>query len=286
MDFEEYLWAIGMRAENIGEIKKHFDTKTMIDKFSNDIMFGHLREYIIIGGMPSVVKKFIETKNFGEVHKEQQIIISSYLDDIALYAPAAEKPKARSCYMSIPKQLAKENKKFQYSVVEKNGTARKFDSSVDWIRDAGLVKLCTNVSNPVFPLAGYVNEQYFKLYASDIGLLAAMYGFELKTEIYNNTLKGSVKGGIYENLIADILLKKNLPLNFFKPSESRQEIEFLYTHGGNVIPIEVKAGNTPSYSLDEFLKDFKPPYGLKFITGNIGQADKKITMPLYMAMFL
>jgi len=286
MDFEEFLWANGMKQENINIFKEYFESKEKVDQFMNDTMLSYMREYMIVGGMPAVVKKFIETKNFAEVHKSQTQIIDSYLDDIAMYASAAIKPKARSCYLSLPKQLAKENKKFQYSIVEKNGTARKFDTSIEWLRDAGLVKLCTNVSTPLFPLAGYMNQDYFKAYATDIGILNAMYGFELKAELYNNTLKGPVKGGIYENLIADILIKKGLPLHFYKPSENRQEIEFLYTQKSNIIPIEVKAGNNPSVSLDEFIKEFKPPYGLKLIAGNSGKVDKKITLPLYMAMFL
>jgi len=288
MDFEEFLWAKGLREETISIFREHFISKQKIDEYMNDTMLAYMREYMIVGGMPSVAKIFVESGgDYNAVHTEQEKIIASYLDDVAKYAPAAVKPKARACYLSITKQLAKEtNKKFQYALVEKDGTGRKFDTSIDWLKDAGLIKLCNNVSTPQFPLVAYEQNDYFKVYASDIGILIAMYGFEIKAELYNNTLKGAVKGGIYENLIADILLKKRLPLNYFKLSENRQEIEFLYTHGSNVIPIEVKAGNTSSYSLNEFIAKYEPPYGLKFITGNIGQADKKITMPLYMAMFL
>jgi len=286
MDFEEFLWAYGFNDEKIKRYKDFFENRIKVDNYFNNAMFNYLREYMVVGGMPTAVKIWLETKNFGLLQDEHEKIINSYLDDIAKYAPTAEKPKARNCYLSLPKQLAKENKKFQYSVVEKNGTARKFDGSIEWLRDAGLVKLCNNVDTPLFPLAAYTNFDYFKVYASDIGILNAMFGFEMKSEIFNNTLKGSVKGGIYENLIADILLKKRLPLLFYKPSENRQEIEFLYTKGSSIIPIEVKAGNNATISLDEFINEYNPPFAYKFITGNVGQADKKITMPLYMAMFL
>jgi predicted AAA+ superfamily ATPase len=286
LDFEEFLWAKGFDSEKIGIVKEYFDRREKVPPSSNDIMIQHMREYMIVGGMPAVVKRYIETGDFSRVHKEQTQIIDSYLDDIAKYAPLPERPKARNCYLSLPRQLAKENKKFQYSVVEKNGTARKFDNSIEWLRDAGVIKLCTNVETPVFPLPAYEKRGYFKAYASDIGLLAAMYGFEVKAAIYSNTLKGAAKGGIYENLLADVLVKKYQPLYYYKPGENRQEIEFLYTQGDNIIPIEVKAGNNPSPSLDAFIKEFAPPYGLKLISGNVGQVGDKLTLPLYMAMFL
>jgi len=286
MDFEEYLWAHGFNDEKIKWYKDYFDNRTKVDEFLNEKMFSLLREYIVVGGMPAAVNKFFETNNFGELHKTQIEIIDSYLDDIAKYAPRAEKPKARNCYLSLPKQLAKENKKFQFAVVEKKGTARKFDNSIEWLRDAGLIKLCNNVATPTFPLVAYTQAGYYKVYASDIGILNAMYGFEIKKAIYDNTLKGAMKGGIYENLIADILLKKNLPLYYYKPAENKQEIEFLYTQDSNIIPLEVKSGNSTTRSLNDFIKEFNPPYALKFITGNVGQAGAKITLPLYMAMFL
>jgi len=113
-----------------------------------------------------------------------------------------------------------------------------------------------------------------------------MYGFDMKAEVINNTLRGSAKSGIYENLVADILLKKNMPLNYYKPGENKQEIEFLLSKSGNIIPLEVKAGNSGTKSLNEFIKEFEPPYALKLITGNVGESDMRLTLPLYMAMFL
>jgi hypothetical protein len=267
-------------------MKEFFDRKKRIDEAANETLLKKLREYAVIGGMPAAVNKYLETNNFGLVHEVHKEIISSYLDDIAKYAPETEKPKVRNCYLSIPSQLAKENKKFQYSKVEKGSNARKFENSLEWLRDAGLIKFCRNVSVPIFPLPAYDQDGYFKVYLTDIGILNAMYGFKMKEEVYNNTLKGPAKGGIYENLIADILLKKDMPLNYYKPNEGRQEIEFLLTNGDGVIPLEVKAGNGRTLSLDEFIKKFDPPYALKLISGNVGTEGKKITLPLYMAMFL
>jgi len=286
MDFEEYLWARNFADDQISFVKSFFDGKHKVDEAVNNKMFELLREYLVVGGMPAVVKKFVETSDFAQVHETQAAIITSYLDDIAKYAPTPEKIKARACYESIPRQLAKENKKFQYSIVEKNGSARKYDSSLDWLKDAGLIKFCFNTSTPQFPLKSYEKPEYFKVYLTDIGLLTAMHGFEIKKALYQNTLKGPAKGAIYENLVADFLMKRNKPLYYYKRDESRQEIEFLLTADGDVAPLEVKAGNGATLSLDTVIKEFDPPYAYKLITGNLGVAGKKITLPIYMAMFL
>jgi predicted AAA+ superfamily ATPase len=286
LDFEEYLWALGYDDSHIGSLKEYFDGKKAVPKSINDTFMERLREYAIVGGMPTVVNIFLEGKNFGLVHEEQERIISSYLDDIAKYATTTEKPKARNCYLSIPDQLAKENKKFKYSVVEKGSNAQKYENSLEWLRDAGLIKFCDNVTMPVFPLPAYSRTGYFKVYMTDIGILNAMYGFEMKTRLFWNTLDGPAKGGIYENLVADILLKKGIALKYYKPSEGVQEIEFLLTKEEGIVPLEVKAGNGRTVSLDNFIERFDPPYALKLVTGNVGENGKKLTLPLYMAMFL
>ena len=286
LDFEEFLWGQGYGDSQIENLREHFVKRKQVHQFSNDVFMEKLREYAIVGGMPSVVNKFLKTKNFGEVHKEQERIIASYLNDIARYLPTPEKVKVTSCYLSIPAQLAKENKKFQYSAVEKNARAARYENSLEWLRDAGLIGFCNNVTSPLFPLPAYNSTGIFKIYLTDIGLLNAMYGLKMKSEFYNNTLKGPAKGGIYENLIADILTKKGIPLYYYRPEKGRQEIEFLLANDDGIIPIEVKAGNGRTLSLNNFIKEFKPPYALKFITGNMGTDGKRVTMPLYMAMFL
>ena len=286
LDFEEFLWAMGFGDVPIGYLREYFDEKKQVPKSINDANMGRFREYAIVGGMPSVVNIFTETKNFGLVHKEQERIIAAYMNDIARYLSGPEKVKATSCYISIPTQLARENKKFQYASVEKDARAVRYESSLEWLRDAGLIKFCHRATSPFFPLPAYNNTGFFKIYLTDIGLLNAMYGLKMKSEFYNNTLKGPAKGGIYENLIADILIKKGIPLNYYKPDEGNQEIEFLLANNDGVIPIEVKAGNGKTLSLNKFIEKFKPPYALKFINGNIGTDGKRVTMPLYMAMFL
>ena len=285
LDFEEFLWAKGISADSIGDIKQYYKEKKQIPTSMNDTMMKYLREYCVIGGMPEVVKSFVETQNFAEVHKVQQKILDSYLDDIAKYASAPDRPKARNCYLSIPKQLAKENKKFQFSVVEKRSSARKYENALEWLRDAGLIKFCTNVSLPKFPIKAYTKDDWYRIYCTDIGILTAMYGFEMKKAVIENTFVGHAKGGIYENLVADMLLKNKIDLNYYKPEGNSQEIEFLLTKETDVIPLEVKSSNGATASLNEFIEEFKPQYAIKLISGNVGVADKKVSFPLYMAMF-
>ena len=294
LDFEEFLWAIGFGTEVVAHVKDYFDRpETSGNSFQEKIpepvhvqMMKYLREYIVVGGMPSVINRYLETGNFGEVQKEQDKILTGFLDDIAKYASMAKKPKARNCFLSVPKQLAKEYKKFQFSVVERGASARKYANSLEWLRDANLIRFCFNVSKPSFPLTAYERDDQYKIYLNDIGLLVAMYGFEIKKEIISNTLTGPAKGGIYENLIADMLIKKGRRLNYYKADDNSQEIEFLLTGAGTIIPVEVKSGRGPSVSLDKMLTSPEIKAGYKLTAGNIGQMGKKITLPLYIAMFL
>ena len=285
LDFEEFLWAVGFSEQAIGYVREYFDRLEQIPQAMHIQMMKYLREYAVIGGMPAVVNRYLETSNFGEVQREQDKILSSFLDDISKYASMTEKPKAKNCFLSVPKQLAKEYKKFQFSVVERGATSRKYANSLEWLRDANLIRFCFNVSTPSFPLTAYEREDQYKIYLNDIGLLTAMYGFEIKKEIIQNTFKGSAKGGVYESLIADILIKKGRRLNYYKNDNNTQEIEFLLVANGAVVPVEVKSGNGHSISLNNMLLNPDIKKGYKLISGNIGQMEKKITLPLYMAMF-
>lgn len=286
LDFEEFLWAIGVNDMAISYVKEFFEKKEKVPNDINQKMFNYLREYIVVGGMPDVVNTFVKTKNYSEVHKAQEKIIRSYYEDMIKYAPTIEKPKVRKCYDSIPKQLAKENKKFQFSVVEKKSTARKYGNSLDWLSDANIIQRIYNVSIPLLPLKAYEKDDQYKVYMNDIGLLVSTYGFEIKSAVIENSLTGPAKGGIYENLVCDIMTKRGYKLSYYKTDNASQEIEFLITTQNGVVPIEVKAGNGASISLNSFINEFKPTVAYKLVTGNVGIAQTKITMPLYMAMFI
>ncbi len=286
LDFEEFLWAVGVNEKAIDYIRDHYKKKEKVDDAVNKQFLKYLREYIVVGGMPEVVNSFVEKNNYNDVYSVQNKILNDYLDDIAKYADMSDKPKVRNCFLSIPRQLAKENKKFQFSVVEKGGRARKYENSLDWLRDANLIRYCYNVTTPTFPLVGYEIPEQYKVYLNDIGLLTAMFGFDIKESILTNSLVGNVKGGIYENLIADIFIKKGKKLNYYKKINSEQEIEFLINEGVNIIPVEVKAGNNHTASLNSYIEHQKPIKTYKLINGNIGVLNEKITLPLYMAMFI
>ena len=240
---------------------------------------------MVVGGMPEVVSDYVENHDFTRVSAIQEKILENYRFDIAKHAKGAEKIKVRKCYDAIPKQLAKELTKFQYSTVEKGQTSKKYGGSVQWLKDSNLVNPCYNIHEPYLPLIANAYDEQFKLYINDTGLLCAMYGFEVKKAILENTIKGNAKGGIYENIIAEMLVKKGHKLYYYKPDDSN-ELEFLIEKNASVIPVEVKAGNTATKSLNRFIESYKPFIAYKLIDGNVGVDGVKLTLPHYMVMFI
>ena len=288
LDFEEFLWAKGYSYEQISALQDSFAERRKVDALINDVLHRELREYMVIGGMPAVVQQFIERRNFAEADEIQRQIVSDYLDDVMNYASEVEKPKIRNCFLSIPRQLARENenRKFKYAEVEKGVGARKFINSVEWLRDASMAEMAHNLTAPLFPLSAYEDESAFKLYLSDIGLLSSLYGFETKAAIINQTIRGSVKGALYENLIATGLVRRGYALRYLQDRRIPMEVEFLLEKDGKVVPLEVKASNASTASLNRLLEREDIEFGFKFTSGNVGVAGKKITLPHYMMMFI
>lgn len=206
MDFEEFLWAYGYTDETISYLKSYYDSKERIPSEIHKKFEDLLRECLVVGGMPEVVASFAKFKDFTKVQEIQDKILTSYSDDISQHAKGAEKVKVRQCYDSIPRKVARENKKFKYSEVEKKATARKFSDSIQCLHDANLAYVCYNTSNPLLPLKVYEKNNEFKLYIADTGLLLALFGFATKQALLNDTLKGYAKGGIYENFVAETLI--------------------------------------------------------------------------------
>ena len=286
LDFEEFLWAKGYNDDAIAYLKDFYISNKEVPKELNDKYLELFREFMIVGGMPEVVQTFIDTNNFQEASKIQGKILADYQDDISKHAKGQKKIKVRQCYDSIPKQLAKEYKKFQYSVVEKGKTSKKYGGSIKWLCDSSLVNKCSNVNEAYIPLLAYEMDDQFKLYLNDTGLLLYLYGPETKLAILNNTLKGNAKGGIYENIISESLLKRGYKLYYYKTQNSSMEIEFVIEKNGEVIPIEVKAGNDSTPSLNSFINKYHPKVSYKFVNGNVGFLDGKKTLPHYMVMFI
>ena len=285
LDFEEFLWAYGYNDDTIDYLRRFYDSKEKIPTEINEKYDMILREYLVVGGMPEVVANFMEYKDFGKVQEIQDKILSSYADDISQHAKGTEKVKVRKCYDSIPRQLARENRKFKYSEVESKATARKFGDSVQWLHDANMAYICCNSSMPMLPLKAYEKENEFKLYINDTGLLMAMFGFATKQALLNGKLKGPAKGGIYENFAAETLIKNGYSLHYYKPDDN-SELEFVIEKDGEVVPIEVKAGNTATKSLNKFIDEFEPSVAYKLISGNIGVNETKLSLPHYLAMFI
>ena len=286
LDFEEFLWATGVSESAIENLKEYYEQKKALPDSVKDLYQNKLREYLVVGGMPAVVNAFVETSNFQEAFKVQQKIFKAYEDDIQHYATNTERPKIRACYYSIPRQLAKEYSKFQYKTVEKNGSAKKYGNALDWLVDAGLIKRVHNVSLPEMPLRAYEQPENFKVYVTDVGLATHQFGFETQSALLRKELKGHAKGGIYENLIFDILHKRGLALNYYKNGENTQEIEFVFERSGEVVPVEVKSRNGLTTSMNEFIKRYSPTLAIKLIDGNVGVDGNKVSLPQFMAMFL
>lgn len=285
LDFEEFLWAYGYDENAIAVLRSYYESGETVPESIHNKYESLFREYMVVGGMPEVVADFAEYKDFNRVDKIQNDIIAEYKDDISKHARGKEKQLVRMCYEAVPKQLAKELKKFQYSTVEKGQTRRKYGGSVQWLKDSDIVNVCYNIHEPYLPLMANANEDQFKLYINDTGLLCCMYGFDTKLAILNNTIKGNARGGVYENIISECLIKRGYTLYYFKP-DSEHEIEFLIEKNGNVVPVEVKAGNNPTASLNSFIKDYSPSLVYKLIGGRNGQIGVKVTLPHYMVMFL
>ena len=285
LDFEEFLWAYGYGKDTISYLKSFYDTKEKVPEQINEKYLSLIREYIVVGGMPEVVADFMENKDFSRVQEIQDKVLASYADDISQHAKGSEKVKVRSCYESIPRQLARENKKFKYSEIEKKATARKFGDSIQWLSDASMVYICLNTTTPQLPLKAYEKDNEFKVYMNDTGLLMALYGFTTKQALLNNKLKGAAKGGIYENLVAQMLIQRGYSLHYYKPDDN-SELEFVIEKDMEIAPVEVKAGNTATVSLDRFIERFESANAYKVAGSNVGINGVKLTIPHYMVMFL
>jgi predicted AAA+ superfamily ATPase len=246
-----------------------------------------LHRYVIVGGLPEVVNKFLETKNIELVYNTQRTLISEYEEDMVKYADDSDKPRIRECFESIPKQLAKENKKFQYTLVKKGGRSTQYIGSIQWLEDAGLVRRCYNTQITELPLEGNSIKDCFKLYTADIGILVAMLDYGTQMDILKGNLLG-YKGAIFENLMADFLCKSGQNLYYFH-KDSGLELDFLVRFRGECMVVEVKAKGGKAKSLNTVLKN-KPVYhvnnAIKLGNYNVGRDGDILTIPLYMGFLV
>lgn len=286
MSFLEFLYANGYKDEQINYFKEYYKDKTplpeSIHKSLNNLFF----QYIVVGGMPEVVKKYIETSNINEVLTLQKQIVEDYKNDIIKYSKNTSKEKIRDCFESIPDQLAKDNKKFQYKLLSNGGTARTYGDSLSWIIDSGIGIRVNKLKCFDIPLKAYRDINSFKFYLHDTGLLLSMYKENLSNEIINGNL-GVFKGALFENIIAQILINNDLDIYYFQKDEN-VEVDFVTYLDNKILPIEVKSGkNTRSISLKYLISKNIVDYGIVLSMNNLNKDNPNILyLPLYMSMFL
>lgn len=287
LDFEEFLWANGLNVAVIEALKQCYNNETPVPEGIHTAMRNFLNLYVTIGGLPEAVNAFINTNNMNEVGKVYKSILKEYRDDMVKYAPDKDKPHIRECFNSIPKQLAKENKKFQYSKVKPGGRGETYSGSLQWLEDAGIICRCYNTDITGLPMEGNAKDKVFKVYMADIGLLIEMLGPGTRADILNGNLSG-FKGAIYENLMADTLHKKKQSLYYFQ-KDSGLELDFLVRMNGECIPLEVKAKTAKSKSSKTILnhpEKYHIQQIIKFGDYNIGKEQRLLTLPNYMQFLL
>lgn len=287
LDFEEFLWANGVNAMVIDTVRSCFEKESTVPEGIHKAMMELLYRYVIVGGLPEVVNCFLDTKNIDLIYKTQRTLIGEYEEDMVKYSDDADKPHIRECFESIPKQLAKENKKFQYSVVKKGGRASQYKGSLQWLEDAGIAERCYNTTITELPLSGNAIEDCFKVYTTDIGILMGMLDYGTQADILKGNLLG-YKGAIYENLMADFLCKSGQKLYYFQ-KDTGLEIDFLVRFDGECTLIEVKAKTGRAKSLATVLKN-KDVYhvnsAIKLGQYNVGREGEVLTIPLYMGFLI
>lgn len=285
LDFEEFLWANNVDEKIIDVLREHKKNYETLDKVYHDEMMNYFKKYIVLGGMPEVINTYIETKSFIEAEEVKSRIILDYKDDILKYAQKNEKSKIKDVFNAIPRMLMKEYKKFTYNDVKDKGTYAKYQNSIMWLCDAGVINICHNLSRAEMPLNGFVKDNEFKLYMKDTGLLVTMLGKEVYKSILNDEMQ-IYKGAIYENVVAEILDNIGYELYYFN-RRNTLEIDFVIENNNEINLIEVKsADNTKSKSLSTLIFENDNLKGIKLSSKNIGKTEKIETIPIYMAFLL
>ena len=287
LDFEEFLWANGINEEIIEALKRFYREEIPVPAGIHVAMRKLLNLYVAIGGLPEPINAFLNTNNMNEVGKAYKSILKEYRDDMVKYAPDKDKPHIRECFNSIPKQLAKENKKFQYSKIKPGGRSESYLGSLQWLEDAGIICRCYNTDITGLPMEGNAKDNVFKVYLADIGLLVEMLGPSTRADILQGNL-GGFKGAIYENLMADTLHKKAQNLYYFQ-KDSGLELDFLVRMNGECVPLEVKAKSAKSKSAKTVLshpEKYQVKHIIKFGDYNIGRDGTLLTLPNYMQFLL
>jgi len=280
LDFEEFLWA--MSKQSLAElICQHAQTNTKMPSALHEEALALWRQYMVVGGMPAVVEEYVQSNSIVRIADIQQRILNEYVADMAKYASPATSVKIRSCYNSIPAQLAKENHKFQYKVVQRGGSATIFGESIEWLNYAGIVLKCQEVENAVIPLAAYADLGDFKLYMSDVGLLTMKSGMPSSLILSPLPVDNTFMGAIAENYVAQALAARQIPLYYWRNSNTA-ELDFLWAQDTRIIPIEVKKGlHTRAKSMNQFRLTYHPEVAIRISQKNFGLEEGIRSIPFY-----
>lgn len=289
MDFEEFLWAKGYKKEQIENLYEHMINVTPLSNTELSVMFENFKEYMVIGGMPAIVNSFIKNNNYSGTLKMQEQILKDYEEDITKYANGLDQGKILNVYHKIPTFLGNENKKFQISKVEQGARNREYVGTIDWLNNAGIINVCYCMEQPELPLGGNYNPDNFRLFFRDTGLLIGSLDEESQDDLRNNKNFNTYKGAIYENIVGDMLVKQGYKLYFYKNEKGTIEMDFFIRDKDSLIPVEVKATDGATASLNNLIeskkyKDIK--YGIKLGYKNIGFNGKFYTFPYFLAFFL
>lgn len=287
LDFEEFLWANGIATPVIEQLNNCLEKESPVPEVLHNRFRELLLQYVTVGGMPAVVNEFISSRQMNRVLQMQRDIINGYRDDMVKYASKEDKAKIRECFNSIPKQLSKENKKFQYSIVKKGATASRFAGSLQWLEDAGIVRRCYNLNITELPLDGNADENVFKVYMADVGLFVGMLEEGTQFDILRGNLLG-YKGAIFENLVADFLGKMGRKLYYFH-KDSGLEIDFVIRYKDECVLLECKAMSGNVKSAKTILKHSEKYHvnmAIKLGDYNVGKEGQVLTLPLYLGFLL
>ena len=289
LDFEEYLWAKGYSNEQIEDLYQCMKKNEPLSKIQYDVMMENFQEYMIVGGMPAIVERYIENNNFSGILEMQKQIILDYEEDITKYAGGLDKTKILNAYRKIPVFLGNENKKFQISKLSPGARNREYCGVSDWLSDAGIVNISYCMEVCELPLKGNYNPDNYRLYFGDPGLLIATLDEEAQLDLRRNKNFNTYKGAIYENIVADMLVKEGYNLYFYRDETGRLEMDFFVRDTNYLIPVEVKASDNSTISLNNLIdndkyKDIK--YGIKLCNKNIGFNGKFYTFPYFLTFLL
>lgn len=295
LDFEEFLWAKGISEEVISYMKECLKNKEPVSPAIHESMLRYFKEYICVGGLPDAVNTFIDTGDMNQVYDMQRDIIEEYKDDFGKHLDKNENEeidelllaRIEEIFDSIPSQLAKENKKFQYSSVRVRGRGSDYREAIQWLVDAGIVSQCFNLSNLELPLEGNKIDGVFKLYMRDSGLFVSMLEKGTSGEILSGNL-GGYKGAIFENIVADAFSKMDRKLYYFH-KDSGLEVDFIMKYKGDLTLVEVKASNGNTKSSKTILNDkkhYQVNRMIKLCDSNIGDDGTILTLPYYMTFML